>query len=135
MNKKWILLFTGVFVITLLFVLIQSLKTEAKEYQDIGLRDYEQYLDEQKEFTIYIYSTKCSTCESFAPTLNSVINETKSKVVALDVSKQKNNDKEFFKEKKIELTPTLIKYRDGKETDRKVGNIPEKELKDFLLKD
>lgn len=96
MNKKWILLFTGVFVITLLFVLIQSLKTEAKEYQDIGLRDYEQYLDEQKEFTIYIYSTKCSTCESFAPTLNSVINETKSKVVALDVSKQKNNDKEFF---------------------------------------
>lgn len=97
MKKKWIYFFVAVFLATIAFVIIQSSSTEAKAYEDIKLTDYQKKLASNEEFMIYIYSTNCATCKSFAPTLNSAIDNTKTNVFALDVSKEENNSQIFSK--------------------------------------
>mgnify|MGYP002422966189 CR=1 FL=1 len=132
MNKKWIILFTFIFIACLIYVIFQSNNNSSQAYENINIKEYQEKINQKQNFIVYIYSPTCSTCKEFVPTLNSSIKDTKAKVFGLNVAKKNNNKQSFFKEQNIEVTPSLIKYNKGKEQDRRIGKIPEKELKKFL---
>ncbi|HIH2211399.1 MULTISPECIES: thioredoxin family protein [Bacillota] len=135
MNKKWIIIFVIIFAACLAFVIFfQSNSNSAQAHENIDLNEYQEKINKKQNFIIYIYSPTCATCEEFAPTLNATIQDTKTKVYSLNVSEINNNKKVFLEKQSIEVTPSLIKYKNGKEQDRRIGNIPEKELKEFLKK-
>lgn len=134
MREKWLIVFVTLFIITLIFVLFQSTTNDDQAYENINLAEYNEKLKEKEDFFVYIYSPKCLSCKNLAPALNSIIKKTGTKVFALDISKEKNNNKDFFKKHKIELTPTLISYKGGAEKSRKIGKVSENNLKIFLEK-
>ncbi|MGM0890712.1 MAG: thioredoxin family protein [Bacillota bacterium] len=132
MKKKITLIMIVLFLIVTSYVFFQN-KAEAKdEYKDINISEFQNKINKQGDFSIYIYSTSCATCKEFKRTLNSVIKEENANVIALDVSNNSNKDMVFLKKQNLVVTPTLVVYKDGAENKRIEGNIPHKELKEFL---
>lgn len=80
---------------------------------------------------VYIFSPECSHCQAFTPILNETLKAEKipdEKVMFLNVLEYP----EGFDTYQANATPTFIHYKDGKEVDRFVGEIPTEELEEFL---
>ncbi|MCM3708762.1 MULTISPECIES: thioredoxin family protein [Cytobacillus] len=132
MKKNGFIFFIAVFLIVLVLVVTQNIKGKEITYDDITIEDYKDKINPKEDFYVYIYSPNCHTCEEFSPTLDKALNQVNVELFALDVSKDENNNKDFFKQYGISVTPTLILYKDGNEVGKMTGNIPYKELLEFL---
>lgn len=79
-------------------------------------------LDKGEDVTVYFYSPACTHCQRTTPELVPLTEE-------LDVNLEKYNLLEFeegWDDYKIESTPTIVQYKNGKEVARIVGyNDPE----------
>lgn len=88
----------------------------------------EEKLANKEDVTIYFYSPTCSYCKKTTPVLVPVAKE-------LGVNVEKFNLLEFPEQwdtYKIEGTPTVIHYKDGKEYERITGQQPKKEFEQFF---
>ncbi|MGL4522674.1 MAG: thioredoxin family protein [Bacilli bacterium] len=77
-------------------------------------------VEKKEDALIYFYSPTCFYCKEFAPTLQDAVKTTDSKLALHNLLEFPENWDDF----KIEGTPTLIAFKDGKEVDRLVGQQP-----------
>ncbi|PDZ08484.1 hypothetical protein CON70_27505 [Bacillus pseudomycoides] len=102
-------------------------------YKDISFEKYTEKLNNNHSFFLYVYRTGCSACQELEPTLNKVIKEREITIDSIEMSKNRDNHKDYFVEHNIDSTPMLIHYKNGKE-DARLSNqvITEKKLNEFL---
>lgn len=87
-------------------------------YQNIILPDeLEEKLNNKEDLIVYFFSPECSHCQRATPELMPAAEE-----VGVDI--EQYNILEFeegWNDYKIESTPTLVHFKDGKEVERTVG--------------
>lgn len=103
-------------------------KTEEKKPVEdmtikIDIDDYEDILEKESQFLVYISKTGCGACQTFEPTLNEVLYDQGLKAYKLDLADFEKKDFGTF-EKYFEIsgTPTLALVQDKKVAQMLVGN-------------
>jgi thiol-disulfide isomerase/thioredoxin len=132
--KKFILLLSAIFLT--LGVCTYVFKTSASNDNKYKELTFEQYKEKKQDsFFIYFHKTGCPACQELAPILNKVIVDKNKIVYAVELSKYKNEYKDYLVKNKITSVPMIIYYDKGVERKR-LGNevITEEMLKDFLSK-
>ncbi|MFX3622963.1 MAG: thioredoxin family protein [Ectobacillus sp.] len=107
-------------------------KSEKKDYYTnaISLDELQQSLQDKKDMTIYFYQPTCTYCQKVSPIIVPMAKDMDIDMKVLDLQKYSTGWDEF----KIEGTPTVVRYKDGKEVDRIVGEHTEKEFKEWFTK-
>lgn len=79
-------------------------------------------IKEKKDIYVYAFSPECPHCQAFTPVLNKVMKDKNiDNVYFLNVLEYPEETVTY----KIEYTPTMMHYKDGKEFNRFVGDIGE----------
>ena len=101
-------------------------------YQNIILPDaLKEKIASGEPVTAYLFSPTCGHCANMTPKLMPIAKEMGVQIDQLNVLEFE----EAWDEYKIEErggTPTMIHFRDGKEVDYRVGDLPEDEIKNFF---
>ena len=95
-----------------------------ENYQKLILPDdLKEKLDNKEDAVVYFYSPSCSHCQATTP-------DVMAAAEAEDIDIQQYNLLEFeegWNDYGIEFTPTLVVFEDGKEKERNVGALENKE--------
>ncbi len=107
--------------------------------EEISYSKYKKMIDNKETFVIEVVQDGCSNCATFTPKFKEVLEENKFKAYSVNLTQLSQDDnKSFGKDTGVEGTPTVIFYKDGKETstmDRLVGaNISKSTIKSKLVK-
>ncbi|MGG1687950.1 thioredoxin family protein [Pseudalkalibacillus sp. NRS-1564] len=100
-------------------------------YQNQILPDeLEEALSNEEEAFVYFYSPTCIHCKNTSPVLVPLAED-------MGIDLKKYNVLEFeqgWNDYRIESTPTLVRFKDGKEVDRIVGTQSEDTFKQWIEK-
>ncbi|PFG02748.1 thioredoxin family protein [Bacillus sp. es.036] len=98
-------------------------------YQNQILPDeLEKKLSNEDDAFVYFYSPTCIHCKNTSPILVPLAED-------MDIDLKKYNVLEFeqgWNDYQIESTPTLVRFKDGKEVDRIVGTQTEETFKQWI---
>ncbi|MGQ0417129.1 thioredoxin family protein [Bacillus sp. HC-TM] len=94
----------------------------------ISLSDLQKNLKEKKEETVYFYQTSCVHCQKLSPVLVPMAKDLNVDMKVMDIEKLDAPWDEY----KIQGTPTIIHFKDGKEVSRISGEQPKEKLKEWL---
>ncbi|QHA90197.1 thioredoxin family protein [Bacillus sp. N1-1] len=98
-------------------------------YQNQILPDeLDKTLSKEEDAFVYFYSPTCIHCKNTSPILVPLAED-------MDIDLKKYNVLEFeqgWNDYQIESTPTLIRFKDGKEVDRIVGTQTEETFKQWI---
>ncbi|WP_226660006.1 thioredoxin family protein [Pseudalkalibacillus hwajinpoensis] len=100
-------------------------------YQNQILPDeLDKTLSNEEDAFVYFYSPTCIHCKNTSPILVPLAED-------MDIDLKKYNVLEFeqgWNDYQIESTPTLVRFKDGKEVDRIVGTQTEETFKQWIEK-
>ncbi|PEP83615.1 thioredoxin family protein [Bacillus pseudomycoides] len=125
---KKMLIFGGIIIILFaaMFAVAQmenknTAKQEKNYYTNkISSSDIRKNNEEKKEQTIYFYQTDCHYCEKVSPIVVPMAKDMNIDMKVIDIL----NDNPTWDDYKIEGTPTIIHFKDGKEVNRISGEQP-----------
>ncbi|PRT26222.1 thioredoxin family protein [Bacillus cereus] len=105
-------------------------KTNVSDYytNKISLSDLQKNLKEKKEETVYFYQTSCVHCQKLSPVVVPMAKDLNVDMKVMDIEKLDVPWDEY----KIQGTPTIIHFKDGKEVSRISGEQPKDKLKEWL---
>ena len=93
----------------------------------ISLSDLQKNLKEKEE-TVYFYQTSCVHCQKLSPVVVPMAKDLNVDMKVMDIEKLDAPWDEY----KIQGTPTIIHFKDGKEVSRISGEQPKDKLKEWL---
>ncbi|MGG2067092.1 thioredoxin family protein [Bacillus sp. S14(2024)] len=132
---KKMFLFGGI-VVVLLIAIFAVTKTEQKQENatdyytnKISLEDLRKNITEKKDQTIYFYQTDCVHCKKVSPIIVPMAKDMNIDMKVIDLENQPNA---VWDEFKIEGTPTIIRFKDGKEVSRIDGEQPKDKFKEWF---
>ncbi|MGM9949419.1 MAG: thioredoxin family protein [Lysinibacillus sp.] len=100
-----------------------------ENYQNIILpEDLEEKIESGEDVFAYLFSPLCGYCMEFTPKLMAVAGEKGIQIDQLNVLEFENAKPTY----KLEGTPTLIYFEDGKEVARIVGDYSKDEIRQFF---
>ena len=100
-----------------------------ENYQNIITPDeLDQKLDEEDSTIVYFFSPECIHCMNTTPVLMPVAEDMDEQVYQYNLLEYENGWNEF----NIQSTPTLVKYENGKETSRIVGEHSKEEFEEWF---
>ncbi|EEL51964.1 MULTISPECIES: thioredoxin family protein [Bacillus cereus group] len=105
-----IVLFAAIFAVTKM----ESNKEKSYYTNKISSDEIRKNNEEKKEQTIYFYQTGCVHCEKVTPVVVPMTKDMNIDMKVIDIL----NDNPTWDEYKIEGTPTIIHFKDGKEVSR-----------------
>ena len=112
MNKR--------FYLGLLFVLCFFLIgcSKSSDYlNNITYKQFNKKIDNKDSFILEIVQTGCSNCTKFTPKFKSVLESNKVTAYSLNLTDMSEKDAtEFLEEYQVDGTPTVIFFKEGKET-------------------
>lgn len=132
MKKSILSILISVIAITILIFVFNSKSLEKPSYKNISLQKYQTKIQSSEDFMMYVYKTTCGVCQEMKPSINEAIQEEKVNLIAMNADEKENIDRKFFEEHKLEKSPTLLYYKNGKEVERLEGFHSKKELKEFM---
>lgn len=98
-------------------------------YQNVILpEELEEKLKNNEDVTVYFYSSTCVHCKRTTPTLAPLAEDMGVDMVQYNLLEFEQGWDQY----RIEATPTLIHFENGKEVARIVGGQPEEEFKKFF---
>ncbi|HFJ9283465.1 TPA: thioredoxin family protein [Bacillus toyonensis] len=105
-------------------------QTDGSDYytNKISLSDLQKNLKEKKEETVYFYQTSCVHCQKLSPVVVPMAKDLNVDMKVMDIEKLDAPWDEY----KIQGTPTIIHFKDGKEVSRISGEQPKDKLKEWL---
>ncbi|MDM5153534.1 thioredoxin family protein [Bacillus sp. DX1.1] len=127
---KKILIF-GSIIIALLVAISAITQMENKDdyyTNSISLTDLQKNMEAKKDQTIYFYQTNCSHCKRVSPVVVPMAKDMSIDMKVIDLEKYPAGWDEF----KIEGTPIIIHYKDGKEVSRISGEQPKDKFKKWF---
>ncbi|CAM4107268.1 thioredoxin family protein [Bacillus paramycoides] len=83
----------------------------------IALPDLQKNLEEKKEQTVYFYQTSCVHCQKISPIVVPLAKDLNIDMKVMDIEKLDAPWDDY----KIQGTPTIIHFKDGKEVSRVSG--------------
>ncbi|WP_445505721.1 thioredoxin family protein [Niallia sp. 03091] len=87
-------------------------------YQNIiQPKDLKDNIEAKKDVTVYFYSPTCGYCQKTTPIVNPVAKDLGIDLVQYNLLEYEQGWDDY----RIESTPTIIQFKDGKETNRIVG--------------
>ncbi|OQR53365.1 thioredoxin family protein [Bacillus sp. CDB3] len=133
MKKSILSILISVIAIAILIFVFNSKNLKRPNYTNISLQQYKSKIQSNEDFMIYVYKTTCGVCQEMKPSINEVITEGKINLIAMNADEEGNIDRSFFEEQKLQKSPTLLYYQNGKEVERLEGFHSKKELKEFVI--
>lgn len=133
---KKITIFSFIFIIFLIILFIFTNKKETKTnitnniQNEIKVNELQNNLLKQDEKFVYFYQTNCSYCKKVSPIVIPIAKKLNIDMKMLNLEEEQNGWN-FFK---IQGTPTIVHYKDGKEIDRIEGEYKEEEFKKWFNK-
>ncbi|MFJ7764009.1 thioredoxin family protein [Bacillus toyonensis] len=105
-------------------------QTDGSDYytNKISLSDLQKNLKEKKEETVYFYQTSCVHCQKLSPVLVPMAKDLNIDMKVMDIEKLDAPWDEY----KIQGTPTIIHFKNGKEVSRISGEQSKDKLKEWL---
>ncbi|MEK4740884.1 MULTISPECIES: thioredoxin family protein [unclassified Bacillus (in: firmicutes)] len=105
-------------------------QTDGSDYytNKISLSDLQKNLKEKKEETVYFYQTSCVHCQKLSPIVVPMAKDLNVDMKVMDIEKLDAPWDEY----KIQGTPTIIHFKDGKEVSRISGEQSKDKLKEWL---
>lgn len=129
-----------VIVITLVFVVILMLTgctSNSKVIKEISYSDLEDKIANKDSFILEVIQTGCSHCEEFSPRLKAMLKEEKIDAYSLNLYNLKDDELDKFNKltTSVSGTPTVLYYKDGKETNNRLyGAVSDEKIKEFIKK-
>lgn len=109
---------------------IDALKDENYKYVTAPSK-VQDMIKDKKDILVYAFSTECVHCKNLTPYMVDIMKQNEmDNVYFLNVLEYPN----LYSDYKLEGTPTMIHYKDGKEVDRFIGDIGEVAVKEFFEK-
>lgn len=108
---------------------------QKKSYIEIDYATYQEKIENQEDFMLYIGSATCSACQRFKTTLEKVITDYDLEIFYIDISKlSKEQNNEIWDTSNIGGTPSIVFVSKGniKLFPRVEGTLPESLLIDQL---
>ncbi|HFT2187931.1 TPA: thioredoxin family protein [Bacillus cereus] len=133
---KKIIVFILITISILILIFLTTTKKDSKEnttnyYQnEIKTNELQNDILKQDEKFIYFYQTNCHYCKKTSPIVVPMTKKLNINMEVLNLEKEPNGWNQF----KIEGTPTIIHYKNGKEIDRIEGEYKEEEFKEWFNK-
>ena len=87
-------------------------------------------IDNKEDVYAYFYQTSCAHCKIVSPILIPMAEEMGKPLFPIDIEREQKPWDDY----KIEGTPTLIHFKDGKEVGKIVGEQPKDTFREFLQK-
>ncbi|MFD0772114.1 thioredoxin family protein [Bacillus sp. CGMCC 1.60114] len=132
---KKMFLFGGI-VVALLIAIFAVTNAEQKQENatdyytnKISLEDLRKNVTEKKDQTIYFYQTDCPHCKRVSPI---VIPMAKDMNIDMKVIDLENEPNAVWDEFKITGTPTIIRFKEGKEVSRIEGEESKDKFKEWF---
>jgi len=115
-------------LLSFLFVANLFADDSAKDKSEIIQIDEPDYAKTIEEGIVLVdfWAAWCPPCRRMNPILEELAKEHKGKVKIAKLNVDKN--KKFATSKKINAIPVIIAYKDGKEVQRIVGQVPKSDL-------
>ncbi|WP_243526023.1 co-chaperone YbbN [Bacillus pseudomycoides] len=122
---KKMLIFGGIIIVLFVAIFaVTQMEGEKKEKKEknyytnkITSSDIRKNNEEKKEQTVYFYQTGCHYCEKVSPIVVPMAKDMNIDMKVIDIF----NDEKAWDDYKIEGTPTIIHFKDGKEVNRIKG--------------
>lgn len=134
MKKILIFILITISILVLIFLITtkkDSQKSTTNYYQNkIKTNELQNDILKQNEKFIYFYQTNCYYCKKTSPIVIPMTKKLNINMEVLNLEEEPNGWNQF----KIEGTPTIIHYKDGKEIDRIEGEYKEEEFKKWFNK-
>lgn len=133
---KKITIFSFIFIIFLIILFIFTNKKETKTnitnniQNEIKVNELQNNLLKQDEKFVYFYQTNCSYCKKVSPIVIPIAKKLNIDMKMLNLEEEQNGWNLF----KIQGTPTIVHYKEGKEIDRIEGEYKEEEFKKWFNK-
>lgn len=109
--------------IALLFFLNNA--NEETGVNAVSADELEQKIDEEEEVVVYFWQTGCEYCEQVKPYVEPLIEEYDAVSINL-------TDHNVWTTYGINGTPTMIRFKDGQETNRVEGAVSEQQYETFF---
>lgn len=108
--------FLKIFVLLISITVLVGCTSKSKNMIEISLDDFKGKLANKESFVLYVGNNSCSACNSYMPTLESVIKEYNITIYHLDNSKLSSKEfAEFTTYLNISGTPTVAFIKNGEE--------------------
>ncbi|PEY30112.1 thiol reductase thioredoxin [Bacillus cereus] len=122
---KKMLIFGGIIIVLFVAIFaVTQMEGENKEKKEknyytnkITSSNIRKNNEEKKEQTVYFYQTGCHYCEKVSPIVVPMAKDMNIDMKVIDIF----NDEKAWDDYKIEGTPTIIHFKDGKEVNRIKG--------------
>jgi len=95
---------------------------------DLDSKTFEDFVKKHKKCVVDFWAPWCGPCRGLAPTLESACLAKKIPLGKVNIDEQTDLAMKFG----VMSIPCVIKFEGGKETDRKVGNVPMESVLSFL---
>ena len=130
MKKKIKFLLVGIFIIFLTGCNNSNVIT------DINYNKLEELIDNKETFILEIVQTGCSHCEEFSPRFKAVLKTNNLEAYSLNLYNLNEEEKKKFNElTTVSGTPTVLFFKDGKETSRRIsGSVDNDKIEETLQK-
>ncbi|WP_227495299.1 thioredoxin family protein [Bacillus cereus] len=121
-------------ILVLIFLITtkkDSKKNTTNYYQnEIKTNELQNDILKQDEKFVYFYQTNCHYCKKTSPIVIPMTKKLNINMEVLNLEEEPNGWNQF----KIEGTPTIIHYKNGKEIDRIEGEYKDEEFKEWFNK-
>ena len=97
--------------------------------QDYGNKPFNEILSENQNVVVQYYADWCGPCQMLKPVLEQISNEMDD-VAFVRVNIE--DHRELAVEAGVQSIPTVLFFKDGKETDRSVGFKPKQKVEEWI---
>lgn len=136
MNKKIILIILSIVLLITTFIWFSSRNNHAiydttRVFVKISIEELEQKIENNDDFSLYIYKENCTYSKEFNPILIPYLQEHNQTIFIIS-SKKERNALEDITQQKFEVTPNIFTFQDGQIVDYISGLPSESMLEDFF---
>jgi predicted bacteriocin transport accessory protein len=107
----------------------------SKKPIEITLKKAEEMIDNKETFVVEIMTDTCSACASFKPTVEELVKNYKVTFYYVNFNNESTEARQAFADNYangIEVTPTILIYKEGVLVQKKSGTLTYRNLKTLL---
>jgi thioredoxin len=95
---------------------------------DLDSKTFGEFIKKNKKCVVDFWAPWCGPCRMVAPKLEEACGETKVPLGKVDIDKSPDVAMQYG----VMSIPCMILFKDGREANRKIGNVPKESLLAFL---